>query len=164
MFRLRNILILFIAALIIIFCARAGWLGSFSRSLTLDVSGFFVRVVNYPGQKLSYYWNLFQFRSAVLRENTALKLQLENLQHKYDQTRDLQARVHELEQMLNLQRDYDFDGARRLPRRVQLEQDDNYFQRPPRRALAEHAGRQGRRAYRQDSGGGVSEFQGAADQ
>lgn len=109
MFRLRNILILFIAALIIIFCARAGWLGSFSRSLTLDVSGFFVRVVNYPSQKLSYYWNLFQFRSAVLRENTALKLQLENLQHKYDQTRDLQARVHELEQMLNLQRDYDFE-------------------------------------------------------
>ena len=109
MFRLRNILILFIAALIIIFCARAGWLGSFSRSLTLDVSGFFVRVVNYPGQKISYYWNLFQFRSAVLRENTALKLQLENLQHKYDQTRDLQARVHELEQMLNLQRDYDFE-------------------------------------------------------
>ncbi|MBO4552836.1 rod shape-determining protein MreC [bacterium] len=109
MFKTKYILTFFIVALIIIFCARIGWLGSFSRSLTLDVSGFFVRVVNYPGQKLSYFWNLYQFRSAVLRENTALKLQLENLQHKYDQTRDLQARVHELEQMLNLQRDYDFE-------------------------------------------------------
>ncbi|MBO7543336.1 rod shape-determining protein MreC [bacterium] len=109
MFRKRNILILFIAALVIIFCARVGWLGSFSRSLTLDVSGFFVRIVNYPGQKLNYFWNLYQFRSAVLRENNALKLQLEALQRKYDQTRDLQARVHELEQMLNLQRDYDFE-------------------------------------------------------
>lgn len=109
MFRKRNILILFIAALVIIFCARVGWLGSFSRSLTLDVSGFFVRIVNYPGQKLNYFWNLYQFRSAVLRENNALKLQLEALQRKYDQTRDLQARVRELEQMLNLQRDYDFE-------------------------------------------------------
>ena len=109
MFKTKYILTFFIAALIIIFCARVGWLGSFTRSLTLDVSGFFVRVVNYPEQKLSYFWNLYQFRSAVLRENTALKLQLENLQHKYDQTRDLQARVHELEQMLNLQRDYDFE-------------------------------------------------------
>ena len=109
MFSKRNILILFIAALVIIFCARVGWLGSFSRSLTLDVSGFFVRIVNYPGQKLNYFWNLYQFRSAVLRENNALKLQLEALQRKYDQTRDLQARVRELEQMLNLQRDYDFE-------------------------------------------------------
>ena len=109
MFRLRNILIFSAALLIIIFCAASGYLGSYTRSLTLDASGFFVRIVSYPGQKARYFWDLFQFRSAVLRENSALKLQLEALQRKYDQTRDLQARVRELEQMLNLQRDYDFE-------------------------------------------------------
>ncbi len=109
MFRMRNILIFFIAVLIVVFCAGFGLLGSFSKHLTLDASGLFLRVVSYPGQRISYYWNLYQFRSAVIRENDALKRQLEVLQRKYDQTRDLQARVLELEQMLNLQRDYDFE-------------------------------------------------------
>lgn len=109
MFRLRNILIFSAALLIIIICAASGYLGNYTRSLTLDASGLFVRIVSYPGQKARYFWDLFQFRSAVLRENSALKLQLEALQRKYDQTRDLQARVRELEQMLNLQRDYDFE-------------------------------------------------------
>ena len=109
MFRLRNILLLFIALALFIVCAASGWLGSFTKHLTLDASGLFLRIVSYPGQRASYYWNLYQFRSAVLRENDALKLQLEALQRKYDQTRDLQARVHELEQMLNLQKEYDFE-------------------------------------------------------
>ena len=109
MFRLRNIVSLFIALAVFIVCAASGWLGSFTKHLTLDASGLFLRIVSYPGQRASYYWTLYQFRSAVLRENNALKLQLEALQRKYDQTRDLQARVHELEQMLNLQKEYDFE-------------------------------------------------------
>ena len=107
MFRLRNIVSLFIALAVFIVCAASGWLGSFTKHLTLDASGLFLRIVSYPGQRASYYWNLYQFRSAVLRENNALKLQLEALQRKYDQTRDLQARVHELEQMLYHQKEYD---------------------------------------------------------
>lgn len=107
--RNRNALVAALLILGLLLSARFGLLGDFSRHLTLDVSASVLRGLGYPKRKAAYLWNLWQFRAEVLRENDALRYQLEALQRKYDATRDLQARCQELERMLNLHRDYDYE-------------------------------------------------------
>ena len=109
MTKIRNLILALLFLCLLIAAARFGFLGEVTKHASLDVSAAFLRVLGYPTRMASYVWNLWQFRSEVLRENDALRLQLEGLQRKYEATRDLQARCYELEKILNLQRDYEFE-------------------------------------------------------
>lgn len=105
----RSISLIAIVAAAVIVLGRVGVFGSAAREVVLDVSAPVIDVLSFPLRFIAASWETCTATRRLGSENEALRLRISELERDVNSSRDLQARCTELEKLVKLEHQYNYD-------------------------------------------------------
>lgn len=103
-FALISVLLTFIVVL-----GRIGVFGNATQEIVLNVSVPIVDAIGYPFRSLRRGWETIAENRRLRAENTSLKSRIGTLERQYNASRDLHARNRQLEDLVNLAQEYNYE-------------------------------------------------------
>jgi len=104
----KNITLIAVLLTFLVVLGRIGVFGSAAQEIVLNVSVPIVDAVGYPFRSVRRAWETVADNRRLRSENTLLKSRVGELERKYSATRDLQARNRQLEELVNLGKEYNY--------------------------------------------------------
>jgi rod shape-determining protein MreC len=106
---IKNITLIAVLLALVAVLGRIGVFGSAAQEIVLNVSVPVVDVIGYPFRSVRRAWKIIAENRKLQSENTVLKSRVATLEREYSATRDLQARNRQLEELVNLGQEYNYE-------------------------------------------------------
>lgn len=104
----RKLTLIAVLLALVVVLGRIGVFGSAAQEIVLNISVPVVDVIGYPFRAVRRGWETIAENRQLLGENAALHARVDDLERKYTATRDLQARNRQLEELVKLEQEYNY--------------------------------------------------------
>jgi rod shape-determining protein MreC len=104
----RKLTLIAVLLALVVVLGRIGVFGNAAQEIVLNISVPVVDVIGYPFRTVRRGWDTIAENRQLLSKNAALQARVDDLERKYNATRDLQARNRQLEELVKLEQEYNY--------------------------------------------------------